>query len=807
MLKCNICFKTISKRKLKLHLTFAHQTRLSSIIYTCSYKACGRTYSDYRTLHKHQKVYKHFEEVSTNTEELTVSQSNINTRNSEINISNDCTSDCNDTIVLEHSKIENARNELRIDALTMISSLQSDATFSRKQSDRITCMLYAFFNTRYFNNLKQEISAKISPNSKYIVENFDMFQHVFKDLDNEYKRNKILTNLGYNIEPTPIFFGTIETRDKNVLKTENVYGQLISLQKVLKVFFEMGDTFSKTCKYITSLSEDINNGITNIIQTSFWKSKIANKESITLPLFLYEDAFETANPLGSHAGIYKLNGVYVSIPCLPPDLYSKLNNIFLAQLYHADDCKLFPKERIYSYLIKELQLLETEGIPLVIEDSNIQVYFKLVLIIGDNLGLHSILGFVEAFSANICCRFCKVSKNMSRKLCCEDVSALRNKINYAEDVAVNNVNITGIKGNCAFNVLHNFHAVENYSVDIMHDLLEGVCVYEISYILYHFIVHQQYFTLDTLNWRLQFFNFNVTSSRPPTISSSQLHTKSIKMSASEMLNFFLSAGLIFGDLITDSHDRHWELFILLRKILCITLQYSVTESTADLLENLINEHHMLYIDLFGETLKPKHHLMLHYPRIMKIVGPLRSLWSMRFEAKHRPLKQYARASTSRRNICYSISVKHQLMLASYFITLQYGGVPYITYVEDNSLNVINKVLLNDYTNNIVLKSVSFGNVTLTKGSIVLFSIDNDECPIFVEIIDIFKITTNYNSICAPSDFIANVKYLFTKYFSTQYQAYAIHTSNKFHTVNMDDLQFYKVYTLIEKGNCDFYINY
>jgi len=72
---------------------------------------------------------------------------------------------------------------------------------------------------------------------------------------------------------------------------------------------------------------------------------------------------------------------------------------------------------------------------------------------------------------------------------------------------------------------------------------------------------------------------------------------------------------------------------LLRKILSITLQYSVTESTADLLENLINEHHILYIDLFGKTLKPKHRLMLHYPRIMKIVGPLHSLWSKRFEAK------------------------------------------------------------------------------------------------------------------------------------------------------------------------------
>jgi len=61
------------------------------------------------------------------------------------------------------------------------------------------------------------------------------------------------------------------------------------------------------------------------------------------------------------------------------------------------------------------------------------------------------------------------------------------------------------------------------------------------------------------------------SSRPPTISTLQLLKKSIKMSASEMLSFVLNADLIFGDLIIDMNDKYWGLFILLRKILVITL--------------------------------------------------------------------------------------------------------------------------------------------------------------------------------------------------------------------------------------------
>lgn len=450
-------------------------------------------------------------------------------------------------------------------------------------------------------------------------------------------------------------------------------------------------------------------------------------------------------------------------------------------------------------------ILETEGIQLMIGSKNIQAHFKLALIIGDNLGLHEILGFVESFSADKCCRFCKVSKNMSRKLCNEDVNALRDKVNYAQDVAINNVTLSGIKESCAFNVLPSFHAIENYSVDIMHDLLEGVCIYEMSYILHYCIVEQQYFTLDTLNWRLQFLNFDPMLNRPPTILNSQLLKKSIKMSASEMLSFVLNAGLIFGDLVTNCNDRHWELFILLRKILSITLQHSVTESTADLLENLINEHHMLYIDLFGETLKPKHHLMLHYPRIMKIVGPLHSLWSMRFEGKHRISKQYARAISSRKNVCYSIAIKQQIMFSNLLIKLQSDNLPYVTYKKGNSLVYHNKVLKN-YRNYSQVKSVGFGNVMLKRGSIILIGINNDNFPLFAEIIDIFKTNTDV-CLLSPSHFIATVKYLFAAYFDNHYQAYAVNISEKYDTVQFDCVQYFKVYALIQKADDKCYISY
>ena len=71
--------------------------------------------------------------------------------------------------------------------------------------------------------------------------------------------------------------------------------------------------------------------------------------------------------------------------------------------------------------------------------------------------------------------------------------------------------------------------------------------------------------------------------------------------------------------------------------------------------------------LFDDTLKPKHHLLLHYPHAMEMMGPIRQMSCMRFEAKHKELKDVAKAITSRTNPAYSLSFKQQLSLNYRFI--------------------------------------------------------------------------------------------------------------------------------------------
>lgn len=69
-------------------------------------------------------------------------------------------------------------------------------------------------------------------------------------------------------------------------------------------------------------------------------------------------------------------------------------------------------------------------------------------------------------------------------------------------------------------------------------------------------------------------------------------------------------------------------------------------------------------------LKPKHHYLLHYPRVMMKMGPLRYVSAIRFEAKHREIKQNAKIVTSRRNPSYTLALKQQLALTHRFVAIR-----------------------------------------------------------------------------------------------------------------------------------------
>ena len=264
-----------------------------------------------------------------------------------------------------------------------------------------------------------------------------------------------------------------------------------------------------------------------------------------------------------------------------------------------------------------------------------------------------------------------MNKDLVRRMLNVPQHLFRTPQNYAEDVTVNNQQLTGVYEECVFNEIGSYHVITNQSVDIQHDVLEGVAKYSMCKILENLIYSRGYFSLDTLILRVNDFPYGCLESgnRPPAhkLTQDRIVNDTLNFSSAEMLCFVRFFGLMVGDLVPVG-DPVWKFYLILREIVDIIFAPSFAPGTPEYLKFCIELHHQMYLDLFHVHLKPKHHYMLHYHLLMELIGPLVHVSSMRWESKHRELKMVARATCSRRNLPKTLMTKYLLRLGFRFLS-------------------------------------------------------------------------------------------------------------------------------------------
>lgn len=173
----------------------------------------------------------------------------------------------------------------------------------------------------------------------------------------------------------------------------------------------------------------------------------------------------------------------------------------------------------------------------------------------------------------------------------EDVSKLRTADNYAAELAKNDFKLTGIKEECVFNKIPSFNIINCPSVDIMHDLFEGVCHFQMSKMILNFL-ENNIFTLDDLNNRKALFDFGVYQIDNKTVDIKLQHLKSgkLKMSASESLCFTQLFSLIIGDMIP-RNNKVWDLYKTWLRILDLIVQNSINQLEIETVKELVEKNH------------------------------------------------------------------------------------------------------------------------------------------------------------------------------------------------------------------------
>lgn len=126
--------------------------------------------------------------------------------------------------------------------------------------------------------------------------------------------------------------------------------------------------------------------VSNIMQGSLWRQKYKPlfRERIVIPLFGFFDDLETSNAMGSHSRGQKFGTVYVSLPTLSIHLRSKLDNTLVSTIFHSNDRKEFSNKQVFRKFIDDINSLTNNGINLKIGEEQVEVYFQLVMILGDN---------------------------------------------------------------------------------------------------------------------------------------------------------------------------------------------------------------------------------------------------------------------------------------------------------------------------------------------------------------------------------------------------------------------------------------
>ncbi|KAL4718194.1 hypothetical protein ACJJTC_018498 [Scirpophaga incertulas] len=336
------------------------------------------------------------------------------------------------------------------------------------------------------NNISED---SITP----IKNHLHMITNHLQLLSSEHLRLEFYKKSGTYIVPVEYTLGNRiqSVYSSNVLSVEpiSVTAQHIPLRLVLQKFFELKDVLVETLAYYNDMKNSSDgNFLQNIIQGSEWQKKQnLHHDKTVLPLALFHDDYEVGNPLGSHAGVHELGATYVAVLCFPPHYRAKIQNIFLASLCHSEDRQYFGNKIVFSPIITELNFLKNEGIFVNVSGTQTKLFFELAVILGDNLGVHSITGFTESFSCNFSCRICKIPKErMQYQISC-DPELKRTMTEYLLDVDICNVSTTGIKAPCVWHSVAGFSVIDHVGVDIMHDLLEGVCKYDLILLIHIYI--------------------------------------------------------------------------------------------------------------------------------------------------------------------------------------------------------------------------------------------------------------------------------------------------------------------------------
>lgn len=435
--------------------------------------------------------------------------------------------------------------------------------------------------------------------------------------------------------------------------------------------------------------------------SKFQNSHFFKSAENCLQLQIATDDFEVANPLGSKATLHKICAVYLLIRNLPMRLRSKVDNIQVIALCNTDDIKTKYTDfnDLWRPIVHEISQLEN-GVR--IKDLNI--HGTLCNISGDNLGISASYGLVENFSTSShVCRICECDLEQRKILCVEKPELLRTRESYdehlkvvAESSKVDYKETKGIKRYCVLNDLKYFHIFDNPTVDIMHDTNEGINLSTMKN-LFKYLIDSKVFTEEELLKKIQYHDYGYLN-RKNVPSAIKFEKANLNQNASQSRCLLLHLPFILFDVLNnDAVKKVWKCVRSLLEMIQIIYSARIEESDLLRLEKCTEIHLSETQKCFNVELSTKPHITTHYSNIIRTMGPLKPMSSMRFESKHQVCKGFATNVNNFMNITKTIAMRHQQYMAglnnNYSDDIRHGKLkPIDDKIWNNIINNLSETL-------------------------------------------------------------------------------------------------------------------
>lgn len=455
-------------------------------------------------------------------------------------------------------------------------------------------------------------------------------------------------------------------KEKEVTVSETVQTtfQFISIIKTLKSLFSDPEFERFYLHYNRDKDHNCDDGSFKGFRCgSIYKnSEFFQNNPLAIQIRLFTDEFEPCDPLKSKVGVHKINSFYFQINNLPSKFLSKLRSIHLVALCDASDSKyeLSNADNVIETIVNDLRQLERVGIKTV---SGISLKGTLATVLFDNLGGNVLYGLSGGFGATYFCRICEMKRTECHSAIKEERNLLRNEKEYnamiqkiQEDCISDLVATKGVHKYCHLNDLDHFHMLRNLSGDIMHDIFEGIASFLLE-ALFEYCFEKRLFSVTKLQNMIAGYIYGPLSKKNIP-SKCRIDKKNLGQNATQMQCLLFHIPFILSR-YRASLENVWICVESLLQIIQIVMSSTIDNQDIERLSNLIEIHLSSYMDIFKKHLKPKHHIITHYPTIIRRVGPIINLWTKRMEGKHQIFKRAARSTRNFINLKKTLAMKHQ----------------------------------------------------------------------------------------------------------------------------------------------------